>query len=59
LPEPERSALGLFYLDLFSVEEIAELLKMDIDVLSDTLGAARDLLQKSLGALRGESSLPS
>jgi len=59
LPEPERSALGLFYLDLFSVEEIAELLKMDLEVLSDTLGAARDLLQKSLGAMHGESNLPS
>jgi len=59
LPEPERSALALFYLDLFTADEIAELLKMDIDELSETLGSARDLLQKSLTEMRGETSLPS
>ena len=58
LPEPERSALALFYLDLFSAEEIAELLKMDINVLSDTLGAGRDLLRRFLGEMRGEPSPP-
>ncbi|MEI9896842.1 MAG: hypothetical protein WDN28_24055 [Chthoniobacter sp.] len=58
LPEPERSALALFYLDLFTAEEIAELLKMDIHVLSDTLAAARDLLKSSLGALRSETNPP-
>ncbi len=59
LPEPERSALALFYLDLFSAEEIAELLKMDIEALSDTLGAARDLLRKSLREMRNSSPQPS
>jgi DNA-directed RNA polymerase specialized sigma24 family protein len=59
LPEPERSALALFYLDLFSAEEIAELLKMDIEALSDTLGAARDLLRKSLREMRSTSPQPS
>jgi len=59
LPEPERSALALFYLDLFSAEEIAELLDMDIHALSDTLGAARDLLRKTLAAMRNETSQPS
>ena len=59
LPEPERSALALFYLDLFSPEEIAELLKMDMHALSDTLGAARDLLQKAMVGLRNEPQLPS
>jgi len=59
LPEPERSALALFYLELFSVPEIAELLKMDVEVLADTLGAARDLLQQSLQAMRRETDLPS
>jgi len=59
LPEPERSALALFYLELFSTGEIAEILKMDIEALGDTLGAARDLLQKSLSTMRGETSLPS
>jgi DNA-directed RNA polymerase specialized sigma24 family protein len=56
LPEPERSALALFYLEFFSVEEIAELLKMDTDLLSDTLGAARQLLQESLRGMRGDSA---
>ena len=55
LPEPERSALALFYLEFFTTEEIAELLKMDTTLLSDTLGAARQLLQQSLRGLRGES----
>ena len=48
LPEPERSALALFYLDFFTVEEIAELLKMNLETLADTLGTARALLAESL-----------
>jgi DNA-directed RNA polymerase specialized sigma24 family protein len=56
LPEPERSALALFYLDFFSPEEIAQLLKMDVELLSDTLAAARQLLQQSLRGLRGQSA---
>jgi DNA-directed RNA polymerase specialized sigma24 family protein len=48
LPEPERSALALFYLDFFTIAEIAELLKMSIETLSETLDAARDLLDQSL-----------
>jgi DNA-directed RNA polymerase specialized sigma24 family protein len=48
LPEPERSALALFYLDLFSVGELSQLLKMSEDALSETLGSARDLLKQSL-----------
>lgn len=59
LPEPERSALALFYLDLFTAEEIAELLNMDIHVFSDTLAAARELLQKALVAMRNENNPPS
>jgi len=59
LPEPERSALALFYLDLFSAEEIAELLDMDMHTLSDTLGAGRDLLRKTLAAMRGATDQPS
>jgi DNA-directed RNA polymerase specialized sigma24 family protein len=54
LPEPERSALALFYLEFFTVEEIARLLKMDIELLCDTLGAARTLLRESLRDLHGE-----
>ena len=48
LPEPERSALALFYLDFFTVAEIAELLKMSLETLAETLGAARGLLAQSL-----------
>jgi DNA-directed RNA polymerase specialized sigma24 family protein len=59
LPEPERSALALFYLDLFSAEEIAELLKMDIHALSDTLGEGRDLLRKNLAGMRQATDQPS
>ena len=50
LPEPERSALALFYLDFFTVEEIAQFLRMNAEVLSDTLGAARALLNHALRA---------
>lgn len=53
LPEPERSALALFYLDFFSVEEMAQLLKMNTDAFSDTLCAARALLKKSLAPADG------
>lgn len=55
LPEPERSALALFYLEFFTVEEIAQVLKMDVQALSDTLASARALLQQSLRDLRGAS----
>ena len=48
LPEPERSALALFYLDFFTIAEIAELLKMSVETLSETLDAARKLLEQSL-----------
>lgn len=59
LPEPERSALALFYLEFFTPDDIAQLLKMDVELLSDTLGAARDLLQQSLRTARnGAASTP-
>ncbi len=32
---------------------------MDVEALAETLGAARDLLRKSLSNLRGETNLPS
>ncbi len=59
LPEPERSALALFYLEFFTVEEIAQLLKMDVETLSDTLTAARQLLEQSLRSMRRQPSQPS
>ena len=48
LAEPGRSALALFYLDLFTPEEIAELLKMKLEELGATLAEARTRLQESL-----------
>lgn len=58
LPEPERSALAIFYLDFFTIAEIAELLKMDADTLADTLADARKLLAQALGAAPEEEPLP-
>ena len=48
LPEPERSALALFYLDLFRAEEIAQLLKLSLEDLGQTLDSARAGLRTSL-----------
>ncbi len=48
LPEPERSALALFYLDLFKAEEIAQLLKLSLEDLGQTLDSARAGLRTSL-----------
>jgi DNA-directed RNA polymerase specialized sigma24 family protein len=52
LPEPERSALALFYLDSFTNEDIAKLLKLHPHDLADTLGRARSHLQELLGGRR-------
>jgi DNA-directed RNA polymerase specialized sigma24 family protein len=52
LPEPERSALALFYLDLFTNEDIAKLLKLDLDELSETLARARELLSGAMHAAK-------
>lgn len=49
LAEPGRSALALFYLDFFTNEEIAKLLKVHEDQLADALGAARAQLRGLLG----------
>jgi DNA-directed RNA polymerase specialized sigma24 family protein len=56
LPEPERSALALFYLDFFTVDEIAKLLKIPEHDLPDTLARARALLQDQLRAMRATAS---
>ena len=48
LPEPERSALALFYVDIFQPGEIAKLLKMSIDDLGAVLGRARTLLAEAM-----------
>ena len=56
LPEPERTALALFYLELFEVEEIAKLLKLDEEQLAATVGRARALLQNELRVMRANGS---
>ena len=48
LPEPERSALALFYLDIFQPVDIAQLLKMSIDDLAAVLGRARVQLGEAI-----------
>jgi DNA-directed RNA polymerase specialized sigma24 family protein len=48
LPEPERSALALFYVDLFTNEEIAKLLKMTEDDLSYLVTRGRGFLDQAL-----------
>ncbi len=47
MPEPERSALALFYLDLFPVREIASLLGLSFDDFSDALERGREFLRRS------------
>jgi DNA-directed RNA polymerase specialized sigma24 family protein len=56
LPEPERTALALFYLELFEIGEIAKLLKLDEDQLAATMGRARELLQNELRVMRANGS---
>lgn len=52
LPEPGRSALALFYLESFSNEEIAKLLKLSEPQLADALADARLQLQRLLRGSR-------
>ena len=49
LPEPERSALALFYLDTFPLAQIAKLLDLRIPEVGPVLGRARELLQAAVG----------
>ena len=56
LAEPGRSALALFYLELFSPDEIAKLLKMNLEELGQTLAEARGALQNSLRGATGQPS---
>ncbi len=48
IAEPGRTALALFYLDLFSPSRIADILKMRIEDLANAVGTARQRLQQSL-----------
>jgi DNA-directed RNA polymerase specialized sigma24 family protein len=48
LPEPERSALALFYLELFGPEQIAQVLGIDFEELPPILDRGRRLIESSL-----------
>jgi len=46
LPEPERSAITLFYLEIFSPRVLAEILGLDIEELAQRIAAARKSLER-------------
>lgn len=48
LREPVRTALALFYLDLFPVNEIARLLRIELPELGSLLSEGRSRLRQSL-----------
>ena len=50
LPEPERTALALFYLDLLTPAESAKLLAVALEEYCNLLGRARLRLHESLHA---------
>ncbi len=56
--EPDRTALALFYLNLFSIEEIAEILEMDLEETTLAIGRARKVLQQTLPAIPNGSVPP-
>jgi hypothetical protein len=45
LPEPERSAITLFYLEIFSPAVLGDILGVDINDLARIIGAARKSLE--------------
>lgn len=58
LPEPRRSALALFYLDLFPSSEIADLLRMKPAQLAEALSSGRDLLRSQVGISQRRAASP-
>ncbi|MBV8376864.1 MAG: hypothetical protein JO279_07640 [Verrucomicrobia bacterium] len=54
LPEPQRSAITLFYLEVFSPRVLAEILGLDIAELARIIGMAR----KSLAIQHMKSTTP-
>lgn len=48
LPEPERTALALFYLDFLTVRQIAHLLKLKLETISERLKEGRIHLRERL-----------
>lgn len=47
LPEPERSAITLFYLEIFSPRELAGVLGLEIEDLARMIGGARQTLENN------------
>jgi hypothetical protein len=45
LPEPERSAITLFYLEIFSPRDLAGILGLQIEDLARIIGGARETLE--------------
>jgi hypothetical protein len=45
LPEPGRSAITLFYLEIFSPRVLSEILGLDLDQLASLIGSARSSLE--------------
>jgi hypothetical protein len=47
LPEPERSAITLFYLEVFSPCDLAGLLGLEVEALARMIGGARQTLENN------------
>jgi hypothetical protein len=47
LPEPERSAMTLFYLEIFSPRVLAGILGLEIEDLARIIGGARETLEQN------------
>jgi hypothetical protein len=45
LPEPERSAITLFYLEIFSPRILSEILDLNLEELAQLIGTARKSLE--------------
>jgi DNA-directed RNA polymerase specialized sigma24 family protein len=45
LPEPERTAITLFYLEIFSPRVVAEILELELEDLARLIGTARKTLE--------------
>lgn len=46
LPEPARSALTLFYLEIFSPRTLSEIFRLDIEELARLIATARESLER-------------
>ena len=57
LPEPERSSLALFYLKIFPLRELPELLDLELEDLASALDRGRQQLRTSLHEHPSFSSL--